>query len=192
MGGDKAALDRLVPLVQPELHHIARRFMAGERKGHSLQATMLVNEAYMRLVGVQRMTWQSRAHFLAVAATLMRRILVDHARAKNVQKRGGGAARVELPDDLPIAQPGPDILMLHDALKELAKIDPRKSRVVEMKYFSGSTIEEIAVFLKVSPDTVMRDLRLGKAWLLREMRGSGSKSGKSTVRKIKKSASRDE
>ena len=185
MGGDKHALDKLMPILEPELHHIARRFMAGERKGNSMQATMLVNEAYMRLVGVQRMNWQSRAHFLAVAATLMRRILVDHARAKHMQKRGGGAAKVSLPDDLMIPQPGPDVLMLNDALKALATIDPRKARVVEMKYFAGSTIEEIATFLKVSPDTVMRDLRLAKAWLLREMRGGKSKS-KSDAKKTRK------
>ena len=185
MGGDKAALDRLIPLVQPELHQIARRFMAGERVGHSMQATALVNEAYLKLVGVQRMHWQSRAHFLAVAATLMRRILVDHARAKHYQKRGGGAAKTTLPEDLVIPQPGPDILLLHDALKALAKIDERKSRVVEMKFFAGSTIEEIASFLNVSPDTVMRDWRLAKAWLLREMRGSSAKPGKAESKKSK-------
>jgi len=184
MGGDKDALDRLIPLVQPELHQIARRFMAGERPGHSMQATALVNEAYMKLVGVQRMNWQSRTHFLAVAATLMRRILVDHARAKRYQKRGGGAQKTTLPDDLVIPQPGRDLVALDDALKALAKIDERKSRVVEMKFFGGSSIEEIAAFLKVSPDTVMRDWRLAKAWLLREMRGDAPRE-KSDGRKSK-------
>jgi RNA polymerase sigma-70 factor, ECF subfamily len=185
MGGDKAALDRLIPIVQPELHQIAKRFMAGERAGHSLQATALVNEAYLKLVGVQRMNWQSRTHFLAVAATLMRRILVDHARAKHYQKRGGGAPKTTLPDDLVLPQPGRDLVALDDALQELAKIDERKSKVVEMKFFGGSSIEEIASFLKVSPDTVMRDWRLAKAWLLREMRGDAT-SGKPEGKKAKK------
>jgi|SRR5436190_1335068 len=186
MGGDKNALDRLIPLVQPELHQIARRFMAGERAGHSMQATALVNEAYMKLVGVNRMNWQSRTHFLAVAATLMRRILVDHARAKRYQKRGGGAQKTTLPDDLVIPQPGRDLVALDDALQALAKIDERKSRVVEMKFFGGSSIEEIAAFLKVSPDTVMRDWRLAKAWLLREMRGDTGSSEKSDGKKAKR------
>src|SRR5436190_10412400 len=187
MGGDKNALDRLIPLVQPELHQIARRFMAGERAGHSMQATALVNEAYMKLVGVNRMNWQSRTHFLAVAATLMRRILVDHARAKRYQKRGGGAVKTTLPEDLVLPQPGRDLVALDDALQALAKIDERKSRVVEMKFFGGSTIEEIASFLKVSPDTVMRDWRLAKSWLSREMRGETTSSAARDRKRTKKS-----
>ena len=166
--GDEAALRRLVPLVHHELHRIAKKFMAGERGGHSLQATALVNEAYMRLVDVQHVNWQNRAHFLAMAARLMRRILVDHARSKGYQKRGGGAIRISLDDDMNVAgvEPGRDLIALDDALAELAQRDERKSRVVELRFFAGLTVEETAAVLDVSPDTVMRDWRAAKAWLL--------------------------
>lgn len=171
--GDDAALQRLVPLVHNELHRIARKFMAGERGGHSLQATALVNEAYMRLVDVQRVNWQNRAHFLAMAARLMRRILVDHARSKGYQKRGGGAIRISLDDDVNVAavEPGRDLVALDDALAELAKRDERKSRVVELRFFAGLSVEETAAVLEVSPDTVMRDWKAAKAWLLESISG---------------------
>jgi RNA polymerase sigma factor (TIGR02999 family) len=172
--GDDAALERLVPLVERELHRIARRCMAGERAGHSLQATALVNEAYIRLVDVQHVNWQDRAHFLAMSARLMRRILVDAARAKAYQKRGGGAVRVTLDEALvPADEPTLDLVALSDAMEALAKFDLRKSRVVEMRFFGGLSVEETATVLNVSVDTVMRDWKLAKAWLLREMRGGG-------------------
>ena len=152
-----------------------------------MQATALVNEAYLKLVGVQRMNWQNRTHFLAVAATLMRRILVDHARGKRYQKRGGGAPKEPLPDEWAADLPGRDLVALDDALEALAKIDERKSRVVELKFFGGLTVEEIADVLKVSPDTVMRDWRLAKAWLFREIRGTAEQpDAKREGRKIRK------
>ena len=169
--GDQDALERLVPLVHEELHRIARGCMRGERPGHSLQATALVNEAYLRLVGAQRVGWQNRVHFLAVSARLMRRILVDFARSKRYQKRGGGAQRVTLDEALIVQEPGQDLIALDDALATLAKVDERKARVVEMRFFGGLSVEETAAALEVSPDTVMRDWRLAKAWLLRELRG---------------------
>jgi RNA polymerase sigma factor (TIGR02999 family) len=148
--------------------------MAGERAGHSLQATALVNEAFLRLVDVRRVNWQDRAHFLAVSARLMRRILVDHARARRYQKRGGGAAKVTFDEALMVSEePGQDLVALDDALEVLARFDERKSKVVELRFFGGLSVEETASVLKVSPDTVMRDWRLAKAWLLREMRGAG-------------------
>ena len=169
--GDEAALNRLIPLVQRELHQMARRFMAHERAGNSLQATALVNEAYLKLVDVKHMTWQNRAHFLAVSARLMRRILVDRARAKGYQKRGGGAAKVTFDEALLVSnEPGTNLVALDDALDALGKIDVRKSRVIELRFFGGLTVEETAAVLKVSPDTVMRDWRLAKAWLLRELK----------------------
>lgn len=145
--------------------------MRGERAGHSLQATALVNEAYLRLIDVQHVDWQNRAHFLAVSARLMRRILVDFARARHYQKRGGGAQKITLDEALVVAEPGRDLVALDDALNALAKIDERKSRVVEMRFFGGLSVDETAAVLNVSPDTVMRDWRLAKAWLLRELRG---------------------
>ena len=170
--GDASALERLVPLVHAELHRIARRCMAGERVGHSLQATALVHEAYMRLVDAHAVPWQDRTHFLAVAARAMRRILVDHARARNYQKRGGGA-KVSLDEALVVCdEPREDFVALNDALDALATFDERKSRVIELRFFGGLTIDETAAILDVSPDTVMRDWRLAKAWLQREMRGS--------------------
>jgi RNA polymerase sigma-70 factor (ECF subfamily) len=169
-GGDEAALEQLVPLVHQELHRIARGCMRGERAGHSLQATALVNEAYLRLIGAQQVDWQNRVHFLAVSARLMRRILVDFARAKNYQKRGGGAQAVTLDEALVVVEPGRDLIAIDEALDALAKMDERKAKVVEMRFFGGLTVEETAAALGVSPDTVMRDWRLAKAWLMRELK----------------------
>jgi RNA polymerase sigma-70 factor, ECF subfamily len=170
--GDEAGLDRIIPLVHRELQQIARRCMGGERRGHSLQPTALVNEAYLRLVDVQQMSWQNRAHFLAMAARVMRRILVDHARSKGYAKRGGGAARITLDDALIVPnEPGRDLVALDDALKALAEVDERKSRMIELRFFGGLTVEETAAVLHVSPDTVKRDWRFTKAWVQRELRG---------------------
>jgi RNA polymerase sigma-70 factor, ECF subfamily len=170
--GDEAALERLIPLVHHELHRIARRCMAGERVGNSLQATALVNEAYLRLVDGAAVQWQDRAHFLAVSARVMRRILVDHARARRYQKRGGQAARVTFDEALAVGnEPGLDLVALDGALEALAKFDERKSRVIEMRFFGGLTVDETAAVLHVSPATVMGDARLAKAWLRRELRG---------------------
>ena len=174
--GDEAALDELIPLVHGELRRIARRCMAGERVGHSLQATALVNEAYLRLIDAQHVDWQNRVHFLAVSARLMRRILVDFARSRGYQKRGGGAARVTFDEALVVAdEPGQDLVALDDALEALAKVDERKARVIELRFFGGLSVEETATVLKVSVDTVMRDWKLAKAWLQRELRGQGAR-----------------
>jgi RNA polymerase sigma factor (TIGR02999 family) len=170
--GEAAARERLIPLVHQELHQIARRCMAGERVGHSLQATALVNEAYVRLVDGKAVAWQDRAHFLAVSARVMRRILVDHARARHAQKRGGAAARVTFDEELVVTdEPSQNFVALDDALEALVKFDERKSRVVELRFFGGLSVEETASVLNVSPDTVLRDWRLAKAWLQGEMRG---------------------
>src|SRR3712207_3286629 len=148
--------------------------MAGERAGHSLQATALVNEAYVRLVDGTAVQWHDRAHFLAVSARVMRRILVDHARARNYQKRGGGAARVTFDEALVVtSEPSTDFIALDEALAALAKFDERKSRVIELRFFGGLGVEETATVIKVSPATVMGDWRLAKAWLKREMRVDG-------------------
>jgi RNA polymerase sigma-70 factor, ECF subfamily len=173
--GDNAALERLLPLVHYELHRIAQRCMAGEGNRHTLQATALVNEAYVRLVDGKSVAWHDRAHFLAVSARVMRRILVDHARARRSQKRGGLAARVTFDEALVVSdEPRQDFVALDAALAELAIFDERKSRVVEMRFFGGLTVAETATALNVSPDTVMRDWRLAKAWLQGEMRGDRS------------------
>ena len=173
--GDEAALERLIPLVHGELHRIAKRHIAHERADHSLQATALVNEAYLRLVDAHDVAWHDRAHFLAVSARVMRHILVDHARARRYQKRGGDAQRVTFDEGLPVtSEPGPDLVALDEALQALAKFDERKSRVIEMRFFGGLTVEETASVLKVSPATVMGDWRLAKAWLKREMRGDSA------------------
>ena len=159
-----------MPLVQAELHRVARRCMYGERAGHSLQATALVNEAYLRLVDAQRVRWQDRSHFLAMSARLMRRVLVDHARARGYQKRGGAAVRVTLVEAIGGSDERPhDLVALDEALNALAKLDLRKSRVVELRFFGGLTAEETAHELGVSSDTVLRDWKLAKAWLLREL-----------------------
>jgi RNA polymerase sigma-70 factor (ECF subfamily) len=170
--GDETALGRLIPLVQRELHQIARRCMAGERAGNSLQATALVNEAYLRLINAKDVPWQDRAHFLAVAARVMRRILVDHARSRHYQKRGGDAVRVTLDEALVVAsEPDQDFVAIDDALTALAVVDARKSQVVEMRFFGGLTLEETAEALQISRDTVKRDWKMAKLWLLRELRG---------------------
>ena len=169
--GDEDALNQLIPLVHEELRRIARRCMAGERAGHSLQATALVNEAYLRLIDVQHVDWQDRAHFLAMSARLMRRILVDVARSKRYQKRGGGAVRVTFDDALAVTnQPGQDLVALDDALQALATVDGRKARVIELRFFGGLSVEETGAVLKISVDTVMRDWKMARAWLLRELR----------------------
>jgi RNA polymerase sigma-70 factor (ECF subfamily) len=168
--GDRAALDELVPIIHEELRRLARHQMRGERDNHTLQTTALVNEAFLRLVDLRRIRWQDRAHFLALSARLMRRILVDHARSRCYQKRGGGAANVTLDESL-VASPerGVDLVALDDALEDLARVDARKSQVVELRFFGGLSVEETAEALKVSPETVTRDWRLAKAWLLREI-----------------------
>ena len=169
--GDEAALTQLIPLVHGELRRIARRCMAGERAGHSLQATALVNEAYLRLVEVQHVSWQNRAHFLAMSARLMRRILVDVARSKRYQKRGGGAVRVTFDDALAVTnEPGQDLVALDDALQALATLDARKAQVIELRFFGGLSVEETASALTVSVETVMRDWKFARAWLRRELR----------------------
>jgi RNA polymerase sigma factor (TIGR02999 family) len=168
--GDETALDRLIPLIHRELRQIAQRCMRGERPGHSLQATALVNEAFLRLVDTQHVNWQNRTHFLAVAARLMRRILVDHARTKGYQKRGGGRGNVTLDAALMVTDESrPDLVALDDALTALATIDERKCSVIELRFFGGLSVEETASFLKVSPETVKRDWRLAKSWLAREL-----------------------
>jgi RNA polymerase sigma factor (TIGR02999 family) len=169
--GDGSALDRLVPLVYEELHHLARRYMRQERSDHTLQPTSLVNEAYLRLIDVNRVEWRNRTHFLALAAQMMRRILVESARNRHRQKRGGGAVHVSLDDvqELPDSKER-DLVALSDALTGLAKLDVRMSQVVELRFFGGLTVEETADVLSVSPETVMRDWKTAKAWLLREIR----------------------
>lgn len=167
--GDGSALERLTPIVYAELHRLARRYMRGERAGHSLQTTALVNEAYMRLVGYDRMQWQNRGHFLAVSAQLMRRILVEHARRHNV-KRGGGVPHVSLDEAALVGgSRAADLVALDDAMNALAQIDARKAQVVEMRFFGGLDVNETADVLKISPATVMRDWSTAKAWLYREL-----------------------
>jgi len=170
VSGDRSALDELMPLVHQELRRLARVQMRGERDNHTLQTTALVNEAFLRLIDLRRIQWQDRAHFMALSARLMRRVLVDHARSRNYQKRGGGAAPVALEDVL-VASPerGADLVALDDALEDLARVDRRKSQVVELRFFGGLSVEETAEALSVSPETVMRDWRLAKVWLLREI-----------------------
>ena len=170
--GDQDALRALVPLVEAELRRLARRHMARERRDHTLQATALVNETFLRLTGAQSVPWQDRSHFLGIAARLMRQVLVDHARAKGYQKRGGGAVKTELDDGMTVSPSlNVDLIALNDALDALDKIDERKCRVVDMRFFAGMTVEETAEALHVSTDTVKRDWRLAKLWLLREMEG---------------------
>jgi RNA polymerase sigma factor (TIGR02999 family) len=170
--GDQAALDRLMPRVYAQLCQAAHRHMARERRGHTLQATALVNEVYVRLGKAREMRWQDRVHFFAVSAQMMRRILSDYARARQYAKRGGGAQVVSL-DEAPEVSPKPraDLVTLDDALKRLAAVDARQSRVVELRYFGGLSVEETDEVLKVSPETVLRDWKLAKAWLLRDLSG---------------------
>lgn len=168
--GNKEAFDRLIPLVYDELHRLARRSLASERPNHTLQTTALVNEAYMKLVGQENMRWENRAHFYAIAARLLRRILVDHARTKYREKRGGGANKLSLESDAQISvAPDQDLVALDDALNALANIDERKCRIVEMKFFGGLTAEEIGQVLGISAVTVVRDWSFAKAWLYREL-----------------------
>ncbi|MFN2445982.1 MAG: sigma-70 family RNA polymerase sigma factor [Vicinamibacterales bacterium] len=168
--GDPHALEALLPLVYQELRRLARHYMKDERMGHTLQATALVNEAYLKLIEVDHVQWQNRAHFFAMAARLMRRILVDAARTRGYQKRGGGATMVALERALVVSnEPGEDLVALDDALTTLAAVDPRKSQVVEMRFFGGLSIDETAEALHVSRDTVKRDWTMAKLWLLREL-----------------------
>ena len=169
--GDEDALGRIVPLVQEELRQIARRCLRHERPDHSLQATALVNEAYMRLVDVQRVNWQNRTHFLAMSARLMRRVLVDYARSKRAEKRGGDIVMLTLSDATDRAGSiAEDVVALNDALETLEKIDARKGQIVEFRFFAGLTVEETAAVLDVSPQTVARDWTFAKAWLRRELK----------------------
>ena len=168
--GDAAALDKLIPLVYRELHRLAEIYMARERPGHTLQTTALVNEAYLRLVDTSRATWQNRAQFLGVCAQAMRRVLVDWARSRHALKRGGEAPPLELEEGLAAAGgPGTDLVTVDEALDALARIDPRKSRVVELRFFGGLSVEETAEVLNVSPETVLRDWKLARSWLRREL-----------------------
>jgi RNA polymerase sigma factor (TIGR02999 family) len=170
--GDAQALDRLAPLVYRELHRIARGYMAHERPNHTLQATALVNEAYLRLVDTRQANWQDRAHFLALCARAMRQILVDHARSRASEKHGGGQMLMQFDENLGSPESShPHLLELDDALTRLAEIDPRKSQVVELRFFGGLSLEETAEALKVSPRTVKRDWQLARAWLYRELSG---------------------
>jgi RNA polymerase sigma factor (TIGR02999 family) len=170
--GDQRALDQLASLVHHELQRLARRHMGRERAGHTLQTTALVNEVFVRLIDGKQVEWRNRAHFFAIAARLMRRILVDSARAQRYQKRGGGAPVVSLDEALTVSpERSREIVALDDALKALADVDERKSQVVELRYFGGLSVEETAAALDVSPDTVMRDWRLARGWLLRELSG---------------------
>src|SRR4051812_17207223 len=171
-GGNQAALDSLMPLVYQELHRIASGYLAGQR-GHTLQATALIHEAYLRLAGRNVPEWQDRAHFFAVSATIMRQILVDHARSKHAGKRGAGAVRVELDERVAGSDERPDALVaLDDALRELAKFDARRAKVLELRFFAGLSVEETAEATGVSVATVGREARLAEAWLLRELKKS--------------------
>ena len=168
--GDESALEKLVPLVYEELRRLARRRMRLERPDHTLQTTALINEAYLRLVDVRNVHWQNRAHFFALCARLMRRILVDYARRRRYAKRGGGVQPVSLDQPLAVAAGrSPDLVAVDDALRAFAEVDARKAQVVELRFFGGLTVDEAAEVLKVSPETVRRDWKLAKAWLLREL-----------------------
>ena len=168
--GDKAALDRLMPLVYSELHLLAEGYLRRERTDHGLQATALVNEAYVRLVDIQRVHWENRTHFFAISARLLRQILVDFARKRSYQKRGAGIQHISLEATLLVGeQPDEDLAALDEALKKLAEVDPRKSQVVELRFFGGLNIEEAAEVLEVSPETIKRDWRLAKSWLKRQL-----------------------
>ena len=174
--GDQSALDKLTPIVYSELRRLAQHYMSRERTGHTLQATALVNEAYLRLVDYKRMRWENRAHFFAVSAQLMRRILVDHARRHNL-KRGAGVEHIELDETVLVGDDRyGNLVALDDAMQSLANIDRRKAQVVELRYFGGLSVEETAEVLKVSPITVKRDWRTARAWLYREM-SAGAQHG---------------
>lgn len=169
-GGDESALDKLVPQVYQELRRLAKRQMRGEHPDHTLQTTALINEAYLRLVDLGNVQWRNRAHFFALCARLMRNILVDFARSRHYAKRGGGAQPVSLEESLVVSPAhSTDLVAVDDALQALAKVDERKAQVVEFRFFGGLTVEESAEVLKVSPETIRRDWRLAKVWLLREL-----------------------
>ena len=171
-GGDERALDKLIPLVQPELHRLAHHYMSRERAGHTLQTTALLDEAYLLLVDHNKHDWQNRTHFVAAAAQLMRRIMVDHARERHALKRGAGALKVTLDEAAAVTETrSEDLLALDDALERLAAQDPRKSQIVELRYFGGLTVEEAAEFLKLSQRTVEREWNMAKAWLYRALSG---------------------
>jgi RNA polymerase sigma factor (TIGR02999 family) len=170
--GNQAALEKLMPLVYEELRRLAHHYMRREHPGHTLQTTALVNEAYFRLVDQKHVHWQNRAHFFAISAQLMRRILVDHARGHQYAKRGGGAHKVSLDEGAVVAQEqAADLIALDDALRSLAAIDERKSRIVELRFFGGLSVEETAEALKLSPRTVMREWSMAKAWLYKTVTG---------------------
>jgi len=171
--GNQTALDQLYPLVYDELHRLARRYMSRERKGHTLQTTALINEAYVRLVDQRRVQWANRSHFFAISAQIMRRILIDHARRYSYAKRGGGARQVSLDETATVVRGNlSEFLRLDEALKSLAELDPRRSQVVELKYFGGLNNDEIAGVLKISKNTVTRDWNMARAWLYRQLTGS--------------------
>ena len=168
--GDASALEKLTPLVYKELHRLARHYMRGERPDHTLQTTALVNEAYLRLIDWKNARWQNRAHFVAVAAQLMRRILVDYARSRHYAKRGGGAQRVSLDEVALVSEKrAPEVIAVDDALRRLDAIDPRKAQVVELRFFGGLSVKEAAEVLKVSQQTVLRDWDLARTWLHRDI-----------------------
>jgi RNA polymerase sigma factor (TIGR02999 family) len=168
--GDESALNRLIPLIYQELRRLARRYMGRENPGHTLQTSALIHEAYLRLINQREVEWQNRAHFFAVAAQVMRRILIDHARSHNYAKRGGGAPHFSLDEAAVLSnERAAGLIALDDALTSLAAIDPRKSKIVELRFFGGLTVEETAEVLEISPITVMREWRVAKAWLLREV-----------------------
>jgi len=170
--GNEEALQKLMPLVYEQLYASARRYMACERPGHTLQTTALIHETYLRLVDVRQVKWQNRAHFLAMCARLMRRVLIDFARSRSYQKRGGAVSQVNFDEALLVtAQPDFNLVALDDALNRLAEFDERKSKVVELRFFGGLGVKETAEVMKVSTDTVMRDWKVAKVWLLRELRG---------------------
>jgi RNA polymerase sigma factor (TIGR02999 family) len=172
-GGDRAALDELTPIVYDELRRLAKSYMRGQRPGHTLQTTALVNEAYLRLIDSSRINWQDRTHFFAMAARLMRRILVDFARARNSLKRGGDMQKVSFEEALAVPlEPETNLVALDDALKKLAELNPRQSQVVELRYFGGLSEEEIAATLEISVRTVRRDWSVARAWLYRELNDS--------------------
>ncbi len=171
--GNQAALDKLYPLVYNELRRLAHGYLRRERKGHTLQTTALINEAYLRLVDQKQVHWANRSHFFAISAQIMRRILIDHARRYDYAKRGGGAQRISLDEAAVVAKErARELLMLDEALNGLAKIDPRRGRVVELRYFGGLNNEEIAGVLKISENTVTRDWNMARAWLYQELSGS--------------------
>jgi RNA polymerase sigma factor (TIGR02999 family) len=172
--GVEGALEQLAPLVEHELHQLAHKYMSRERPGQTLQTTALVNEVYIRLIDIQQVSWQNRAHFFAISARMMRRILTDFARSRHYLKRGGEAVHVSWDETLVVPEePDADIVAIDDALIQLAEVDPRKSQVVELRFFGGLNVEETAEVLKVSQQTVMRDWKFAKAWLMRALSGEG-------------------